>query len=61
MDGRIVGVTAATVTLIVLWFVALGLFTSLPGVLLAGLMAPLLEVELAVSLTPAVQGIPRPS
>jgi hypothetical protein len=39
MDGRIVGVTAATVTLIVLWFVALGLFTSLPGVLLAGLMA----------------------
>jgi hypothetical protein len=38
MDGRIVGVTAATVTLIVLWFVALGLFTSLPGVLLAGLM-----------------------
>jgi hypothetical protein len=39
MDGRIVGVTAATVTLIVLWFFALGLFTSLPGVLLAGLMA----------------------
>lgn len=39
MDGRIVGTITATVTLIVLGFVALGLFTSLPGLLIAGIIA----------------------
>jgi integrase len=39
MDGRIVGVTTATIALIVLRFVALGLFTSLPGLLIAGFIA----------------------
>jgi hypothetical protein len=39
MDGRIVGVTTATIALIVLGFVALGLFTSLPGLLIAGFIA----------------------
>jgi hypothetical protein len=38
MDGRIVGLTA-TVALIVLGFVALGLFASLPGLLIAGFIA----------------------
>jgi hypothetical protein len=37
--GRIVGVITATVTLIVLVFVALGLFTSLAGLLMAGIIA----------------------
>jgi hypothetical protein len=36
MDGRIVGTVTATVALIVLGFVALGLYTSLPGLLIAG-------------------------
>lgn len=39
MDGRIIGTLTATVALIVLGFVALGLFTSLPGLLIAGTIA----------------------
>jgi hypothetical protein len=35
VDGRIVGVITATVALIVLGFVALGLFTSLGGLVIA--------------------------
>jgi len=39
VDGRLVGTFAATIALVVLWFVALGLFTSVPGLLIAGLIA----------------------
>ena len=39
MDGRIVGTITATVLLIVLGFVALGLYTSLTGLLIAGSIA----------------------
>jgi len=39
VDGRIAGAFAATVTLIILGFVALGLFTSIAGVLIAGTIA----------------------
>jgi hypothetical protein len=39
VDGRIVGVISATVALIALGFIALGLFTSVPGLLIAGIIA----------------------
>jgi hypothetical protein len=39
VDGRIVGTITASVVLIVLGFVALGLYTSLPGLLIAGSIA----------------------
>jgi hypothetical protein len=39
VDGRIVGTITATVALIVFGFVALGLFTSLAGLLIAGIIA----------------------
>jgi hypothetical protein len=39
VDARIVGTITATVALIVLGFVALGLYTSLAGVLIAGSIA----------------------
>jgi hypothetical protein len=39
VDGRIVGTITATLLLIVLGFVALGLYTSLPGLLIAGSLA----------------------
>ena len=41
VDGRIVGTITATVTLIALRFVALGLYTSLAGLLIAGTLAAL--------------------
>ena len=39
MDGRIIGTLTATGVLVVLWYAALGLFTSLPGLLIAGIIA----------------------
>jgi hypothetical protein len=39
VDGRIVGTITATVALIVLVFVALGLYTSLAGLVIAGSIA----------------------
>jgi hypothetical protein len=39
VDGRIVGTITATVALIVLVFVALGLYTSLAGLVIAGSVA----------------------
>jgi uncharacterized membrane protein len=39
VDGRIVGMITATVALIVLVFVALGLYTSLAGLVIAGSIA----------------------
>jgi hypothetical protein len=39
VDGRIVGTITATIALIVLAFVALGLYTSLAGLVIAGSMA----------------------
>jgi hypothetical protein len=39
VDGRIVGMITATVALIVLGFVALGLYTSLAGLVIAGSVA----------------------
>jgi hypothetical protein len=39
VDGRIVGTITATVALIVLGFVTLGLYTSLPGLVIAGSIA----------------------
>ena len=39
MNREIIGPLAATIALVVLWFVALGLFTSVPGLLIAGLIA----------------------
>ena len=38
-DGRVVGIVAATGTIVALWFVALGLFTSLGGLVIAAMIA----------------------
>jgi hypothetical protein len=56
MDGRIVGTSAATATLIVLGFVALGLFTSVPGVLIAGVIAAGAGVGAGALVDPARSG-----
>ena len=56
MDGRIVGTITATVLLIVLGFVALGLYTSLPGLLIAGSLAAIGGAAIAALAEPARSG-----
>ena len=56
MDGRIVGTITATVLLIVLGFVALGLYTSLPGLLIAGSLAAIGGAATAALAEPARSG-----
>ena len=56
MDGRIVGTITATVALIVLWFVALGLYTSLPGLLIAGTTAAIAGTAAGALAEPARSG-----
>jgi hypothetical protein len=56
VDGRIVGTITATVLLIVLGFVALGLYTSLPGLLIAGSLAAIGGAATAAVAEPARSG-----
>jgi hypothetical protein len=56
VDGRIVGTITATVLLIVLGFVALGLYTSLPGLLIAGSLAAIGGAATAALAQPARSG-----
>jgi len=56
MDGRIVGTITATIALIVLWFVALGLYTSLPGLLIAGITAAIAGTAAGALAEPAHSG-----
>jgi hypothetical protein len=56
MDGRIVGTITATVALIVLGFVGLGLYTSLPGLLIAGIIAAIAGAAAAALTEPARSG-----
>ena len=56
MDGRIVGTITATVLLIVLGFVALGLYTSLSGLLIAGSLAAIGGGATAALAEPARSG-----
>jgi hypothetical protein len=53
VDGRIVGTITASVALIVLGFVALGLYTSLPGLLIAGSIAAIAGVAAGTLTEPA--------
>jgi hypothetical protein len=53
MDGRIAGTLAATVTLIVLSFVALGLFTSIGGLMIAATVAIMAGAGAAAMVDPA--------
>jgi riboflavin transporter FmnP len=53
VDGRIVGTITATLALIVLGFVALGLYTSLAGVLIAGGIAAVVGVAAGTLAEPA--------
>lgn len=53
MDGRIVGTITATVALIVLGFVALGLYTSLPGLVIAGSIAAIAGAAAGILAEPA--------
>ena len=56
MDGRIVGTITATVALIVLGFMALGLYTSLPGLLIAGSISAIAGATAAALTEPARSG-----
>ena len=56
MDGRIVGTITATVALIVLGFVALGLYTSLAGLLIAGSIAAIAGAAAGALADPARSG-----
>jgi hypothetical protein len=56
VDGRIVGTITATLALIVLGFVALGLYTSLAGVLIAGGIAAVVGVAAGTLAEPARSG-----
>ena len=56
MDARIVGTITATVALIVLRFVALGLYTSLAGVLIAGSIAAIAGAAAGALTDPARSG-----
>ena len=56
MDGRIVGTITATVLLIVLGLVALGLYTSLPGLLIAGSLAAMGGAAIAALTEPTRSG-----
>ncbi len=44
MGGRVVGAMAALIALVVLWFTALGLFTSFAGLAIAGLIAAIVGI-----------------
>ena len=56
MDGRIVGTITATVALIVLGFVALGLYASLPGLLIAASIAVIAGAAAGALAEPARPG-----
>jgi hypothetical protein len=56
VNGRIVGTITATVALIVLGFVALGLYTSLPGLLIAGGIAAIAGAAAGALTEPARSG-----
>ena len=56
MDGRIVGTITATAALIVLGFVGLDLYTSLPGLLIAGSIAAIAGAAAAALTEPARSG-----
>jgi hypothetical protein len=56
VDGRIVGTITATVALIVLGFVALGLYTSLAGLLIAGSIAAIAGAAAGALAEPARSG-----
>jgi riboflavin transporter FmnP len=56
VDGRIVGTITATVALIVLGFVALGLYTSLAGVLIVGSIAAIAGAAAGARAEPARSG-----
>jgi hypothetical protein len=56
VDGRIVGTLTATVTLIVLGFVALGLYTSEAGLMIASTIALLAGIGAAVVVDPGRSG-----
>jgi hypothetical protein len=51
--GWLVGSSAATLTLVALAFVALGLYTSPPGLVVAGILAFLVGASVAVALDPS--------
>ena len=56
VDGRIVGTLVATATLIVLGFVALGVFTSIAGLLLAGTIAAVIGIVAGAVVEPGRSG-----
>jgi len=56
VDGRIVGGLAAIATLIVLAFIALGLFTSLPGLLVAATFAAAMGAAIGALVDPRRAG-----
>jgi hypothetical protein len=56
VDGRIIGTITATVALIGLWFVALGFYTSLPGLLIAGRIAAIAGAAAGALAEPARSG-----
>jgi hypothetical protein len=56
VDGRIVGTLTATVALIVLGVVALGVYTSLAGLLIAGTIAAIAGTAAGALADPARSG-----
>jgi hypothetical protein len=56
VDGRIVGTITATAALIFLGFVALGLSTSLPGLVVAGSIAAIVGAAAGALAEPARSG-----
>jgi hypothetical protein len=56
VDGRIVGTITATVALIVLGVVALGLYTSLAGLMIAGSIAAIAGAAAGAVADPARSG-----
>jgi hypothetical protein len=56
VGGRIVGTLAATITLMVLRLVALGLFTSVSGLLIAGIIATVAGMIASVIVEPRQPG-----
>ena len=56
VGGRFVGIIAATITLIVLGFVMLGLFASGGGLLIAGTIATVAGIVASVIVEPAKLG-----
>jgi hypothetical protein len=56
VNGRIVGTITATVALIVLGFVGLDLFTALPGLLIAGIIAVIAGIMAGALVEPGRAG-----